>query len=349
MIAAINGHCVGGGLEVALAADLRVARKDAGKMGLPEVNLGVLPGTGGTQRLSRVLGKSKAIELMAKGETFDFERGAGIGLINQIFDGGDFMAQVMDYARQFCPPHKAAKAVGRMKRAVQSGWEVTLEAGLALERENQQTIVRERGRQGRPRSLPGETQPVSSEVMFFCHPERGATTSRRTIAAVAIEYDPTQSAFTRIAVELRPPAARITLQNPPLNVIDVRMMDELRAALEQIEARPEISAIVFAGSERAFSSGVEIAEHTADKIRNTLAAFHSVIRVRRRQQEADYRLRAAALPRWRRRARTHVRHCLRFAAIRCGDSLKSSWPVIRRLPAWRCLPLWDRSWRRRWS
>lgn len=90
--------------------------------------------------------------------------------------------------------------------------------------------------------------------------------------------DVTQPAFTRIAVELRPPSARITLHNPPLNVIDVRMMDEIRAVLEQIEARPEISAIVFAGSERAFSSGVEIAEHTADKIRNTLTAFHSVIR-----------------------------------------------------------------------
>lgn len=90
--------------------------------------------------------------------------------------------------------------------------------------------------------------------------------------------NPSQPGFSRIAVELRPPTARVTLQNPPLNVIDVRMMDELRAALEQVETRPEISAIVFSGSERAFSSGVEIAEHTADKIRNTLAAFHSVIR-----------------------------------------------------------------------
>lgn len=140
VIAAINGHCVGGGLEVALAADLRVAREGAGKMGLPEVNLGVLPGTGGTQRFSRVLGKSKAIELMAEGKTFDFERGLELGLINQIFDSGDFMGKVMDYARQFCPPHKAAKAVGRMKRAVQTGWEISLEAGLALERETQQLL-----------------------------------------------------------------------------------------------------------------------------------------------------------------------------------------------------------------
>jgi cyclohexa-1,5-dienecarbonyl-CoA hydratase len=87
-----------------------------------------------------------------------------------------------------------------------------------------------------------------------------------------------QSAFTRIMLELRPPAARITFNRPPLNVIDVHMMEELRSALEQIEIRPEISVTIFSGSERAFSSGVEIAEHTSDKIRQTLAAFHSVIR-----------------------------------------------------------------------
>ena len=140
VIAAINGHCVGGGFEIALAADLRIARKDAGKIGLPEVNLGVLPGTGGTQRLSRVLGKSKAIELMAKGEIFSFEVAKELGLINDIFERDGFRERVTEYARQFCPPNKAAKAVGRMKRAVQTGWEIPLEAGLALEREHQQLL-----------------------------------------------------------------------------------------------------------------------------------------------------------------------------------------------------------------
>src|SRR5437879_2961144 len=118
VIAAINGHCVGGGLEVAMAADIRVARRNAGKMGLPEVSLGVLPGTGGTQRLSRIVGKSKAIELMATGELFDFEKGRELGLVNQIYDaeaGEKFMDQVMKYARQFTTREKEEDAGGRIQ------------------------------------------------------------------------------------------------------------------------------------------------------------------------------------------------------------------------------------------
>src|SRR6185369_10309091 len=97
VIAALNGHCVGGGLEIALAADLRVARKGGGKIGLPEVNLGVLPGTGGTQRLARAVGKSKAIEMMATGENLSFEDAAALGLVNKILDGDGFAERALEY------------------------------------------------------------------------------------------------------------------------------------------------------------------------------------------------------------------------------------------------------------
>jgi enoyl-CoA hydratase/carnithine racemase len=143
VIAAINGHCVGGGLEVAMAADIRIVRRGAGKMGLPEVSLGVLPGTGGTQRLVRIVGKSKAIELMATGELFDFERGRELGIVNQIFEAetaDQFAQQVHDYAVQFTTPNKAAHAVGRIKRAVHTGSEIPFESALALERELQQQL-----------------------------------------------------------------------------------------------------------------------------------------------------------------------------------------------------------------
>jgi enoyl-CoA hydratase/carnithine racemase len=143
VIAAINGHCVGGGLEIAMAADIRVARRNGGKMGLPEVTLGVLPGTGGTQRLTRLVGKSKAIELMATGQLFDFERGLELGLLNQIFEAEtveQFSQQVTEYAAQFTTPNKAIGAVGRIKRSVHTGAEIPFESALALERELQQQL-----------------------------------------------------------------------------------------------------------------------------------------------------------------------------------------------------------------
>lgn len=143
VIAAINGHCVGGGLEVAMAADLRIARKNAGKMGLPEVSLGVLPGTGGTQRMVRIVGKSRAIELMTTGALFDFEKGLELGLVNHIYEAETnerFIEQVLEYARQFTTPQRAARAVGRIKRSVQTGAEIPFESALALERELQQQL-----------------------------------------------------------------------------------------------------------------------------------------------------------------------------------------------------------------
>jgi enoyl-CoA hydratase len=140
VIAALEGHTVGGGLEIAMAADLLIAKQGSGKVGLPEVTLGVLPGTGGTQRLARRVGKSVAIELMATGRLIDFEEAQRLGIVTTILDGDDFMGQIHQYARQFCPPNKAAKAVGRIKRSVQSGAEVPFESGLAIERELQQQL-----------------------------------------------------------------------------------------------------------------------------------------------------------------------------------------------------------------
>ncbi|HEX6037641.1 enoyl-CoA hydratase/isomerase family protein [Longimicrobium sp.] len=140
VIAALNGHTVGGGLEIAMAADLRIARRGAGKIGLPEVALGVLPGTGGTQRLTKLVGASKAIELMVQGNNIDFDEAKSMGIVNQVIDaeGKDaFLASVLEYARQFTRPNKATFAVGNIKRSCQSGAELPLEQGLALERELQ--------------------------------------------------------------------------------------------------------------------------------------------------------------------------------------------------------------------
>jgi len=143
VIAAINGHCVGGGLEVAMAADMRIARKGAGKMGLPEVSLGVLPGTGGTQRLVRLVGKSKAIQLMATGQLITFERALELGILTEVFEAAsaeEFAQMVRESAAQFTTPNKAALAVGKIKRAVQSGAEMSFEPALAFERELQQQL-----------------------------------------------------------------------------------------------------------------------------------------------------------------------------------------------------------------
>src|SRR5271154_3622572 len=140
VIAALNGHTVGGGLEVALACDIRLAKKDGGKIGLPEVNLGVLPGTGGTQRLARCVGRSRAMEMMVTGRTMGFEEAQDMGLVHEIYERDNFWDEVKTYARQFCAPNKAARAVGRIKRAVVSGAEVGFQEALAMERELQQLL-----------------------------------------------------------------------------------------------------------------------------------------------------------------------------------------------------------------
>jgi enoyl-CoA hydratase len=149
VIAAINGHAVGGGLEIAMAADIRIARKEGGRVGLAEINLGVMPGMGGTQRLPRLVGKARALELCATGKTIAFEEALEMGLVHYIYERENFLDRVMDYARQFIVPNKSSLAVGKVKRAIQTGLELSLPDGLALERELlAQTFGSEDGQEG---------------------------------------------------------------------------------------------------------------------------------------------------------------------------------------------------------
>ncbi len=145
VIAALNGHCVGGGLEVALAADLRLARRapDGAKpfqIGLPEVKLGVLPGTGGTQRLARLVGPERAMEWMCSARVFTADEALAAGLVSRVLPFAGFEDAVQEYAESFTTPGAAAMAVGHIKRAVQGGIDLPLESGLALERELQQRL-----------------------------------------------------------------------------------------------------------------------------------------------------------------------------------------------------------------
>jgi enoyl-CoA hydratase len=142
-IAAINGHAVGGGLEIALACDLRIARAGDAKIGLPEMHLGVLPGTGGTQRLARLIGKGKALEAMLEGTKFSVHEAFALGILNKVWESENahtFQEKVLSYAHTFAPPAGAPLAAGKLKRAVQAGLEMSLEQGLALERELQSAL-----------------------------------------------------------------------------------------------------------------------------------------------------------------------------------------------------------------
>jgi enoyl-CoA hydratase/carnithine racemase len=136
IIAALNGHCVGGGLEIAMACDLRFMRA-GGKIGLPEVTLGVLPGTGGTQRLPRLVGKGRAIDLMITGRVISPEEAKDIGLVNEVTEG-----DALEFAKEYAAKlnQGATKAMGLIKTAVQEGTEMSLNNGLALERELQNRL-----------------------------------------------------------------------------------------------------------------------------------------------------------------------------------------------------------------
>jgi enoyl-CoA hydratase/carnithine racemase len=139
-IAHINGHALGGGLEITLACDIRLANVGGYKLGTPEVTLGLLPGNGGTQRLTRLLGPSRAMDLLLTGRTFSPNEAFEWGLVAKLFEPGDAQEHVRGYAERFA--RGAALATAAIKRCVHDGGQRPLDEGLALEAELVEQLFR---------------------------------------------------------------------------------------------------------------------------------------------------------------------------------------------------------------
>jgi len=133
VVAAINGHCLGGGLEIALCCDFRIAAEGGYKIGLPEVTLGLLPGTGGTQRLPRLIGRQRALELMLLGTTLSPQEAKDAGIVDELVPAADLVSRAVERARSYA--QGPALAVGMIKLAAVQGHGRSLEQGLAIERE----------------------------------------------------------------------------------------------------------------------------------------------------------------------------------------------------------------------
>ena len=130
LIAAINGMALGGGLEIALACDIRIASENA-RFGTPEVGLGLIPGWGGTQRLSRAIPWAKAAEMLLMGRLIDAQEAYRIGLVNKVVPQGEVMPTAREWAESICK--LAPLAVRAAKEAMIRGYSLTLEDGLRLE------------------------------------------------------------------------------------------------------------------------------------------------------------------------------------------------------------------------
>jgi enoyl-CoA hydratase/carnithine racemase len=141
-IAYLAGHAMGGGLEIALACDIRLASAGSFRMGLPEVTLGLLPGNGGTQRLTRLVGPSRAIELLVTGRTYKVDEAAAIGLVAAVFDAEEADAKVREYAEGLAAG--ASLAIASIKRCVYEAGEQSLDKGLELEAALMEQLFRSR-------------------------------------------------------------------------------------------------------------------------------------------------------------------------------------------------------------
>ena len=132
-VAAINGHCLGGGLEMALCCDFRVAAEGSYRIGLPEVTLGLLPGTGGTQRLPRLIGRQKGLDMMLRGTTLAPQDALAAGIVDEVVPALELLEKAAERARAYAAG--PTFAIGRIKKATVQGFGMPLEDGLKLERQ----------------------------------------------------------------------------------------------------------------------------------------------------------------------------------------------------------------------
>lgn len=132
VVAAINGHCLGGGLEMALCCDFRIAGEGSYRIGLPEVALGLLPGTGGTQRLPRLIGRQKALDFMLRGTTMPPQDALAAGIVDEVVPAAQLLDKAVERVRAYAIG--PTFAIGRIKRAAVQGFGMPLAEGLKLER-----------------------------------------------------------------------------------------------------------------------------------------------------------------------------------------------------------------------
>jgi enoyl-CoA hydratase/carnithine racemase len=133
VIAAINGHCLGGGLEMALCCDFRIAGEGSYRIGLPEVTLGLLPGTGGTQRLPRLIGRQKALDFMLHGTTMPPQDALAAGIVDEVVPAAELVDRALERLRAYATG--PTLAIGRIKKAAVLGFGMPLDEGLKLERQ----------------------------------------------------------------------------------------------------------------------------------------------------------------------------------------------------------------------
>lgn len=161
-IALIQGHALGGGLEIALACDLRFGARGSYKLGTPEVTLGLLPGNGGTQRLPRLIGPSKALDLMITGRRISPGQAHALGILDRLFPAAEAEAMTLHYAEGLAGG--AVEAIGAIKLAAYGGIDLPLEEGLTRERELVGELFRSRDAREGLSAFVEKRQPVFGQA-----------------------------------------------------------------------------------------------------------------------------------------------------------------------------------------